>query len=84
MSRSLERENEHLKKEINTLKAREHLARHGQAQQGSIVSAEEFMMERRKHEDATRMVKMLERRVDEIQTEKVVIMNICTCIHLTK
>ena len=33
------------------------------------------MLERRKHEDATRMVKMLERRVDEIQTEKVVIMN---------
>ena len=74
----LQGETERLNREIGALKAREHLAQHGalpqrqQSAESSPISVEDFMKERRKYEDAVRIVRRLEKQVEEVLTDKAV------------
>ena len=79
-AKMLQDENSRLKKDINILASREHLRQHaarsqGQQQggrEGSPISVEEFMKERRKYEDMVRMLRNLEVKLEEVTLQKVV------------
>ena len=77
MAKALEQENLRLQKEVYTLQAREHLKKHAYAQQGgrdnSPISVDEFMKQRRKAEDMERLANDLQRKLDAVTVDKVVI-----------
>lgn len=78
MAKVLEQENLRLQKEVYTLQAREHLKKHSHAQQGgrdnSPISVDEFMKQRRKAEDMERLANDLQRKLDAVTVDKVVIL----------
>lgn len=79
--RVLQEENQRLKKDVNALASREqhrqHAAQRSQGQvqggrEGLPVSAEEFIKERRKHEEMVRTLRNMEVKLEEITLQKVV------------
>ena len=79
--RVLQEENQRLKQGMNVMESREHLRQHaaqrsqGQVQggrDGSPISAEEFIKERRKHEEVVRTLRNMEVKLEELTIQKVV------------
>ena len=63
-ARALQEENGRLKIDIKSLKLRQY---------DTSITVEEFMKERRKHDDMVRLLKEMEHKLEEVIFEKVVI-----------